>query len=92
MTIRPPLQRRILSEVERDPDIRLRFVVADKVERHFLKGIVSVAGLYSCEVCVGSGETRKGGGGGGISWPYPRYLACPTRDLNEHRDIIRCVW
>ena len=36
----------------------ISFVVADKVERHFLKGLVSVGGYFSCEVCTGKGVHR----------------------------------
>lgn len=67
-----------------DPRLRIVMVVADKVERHVLKGLVNVNGKYGCEVGTGRAKTV-----GGTCWPYPQSLNCPLRTHAEHENICR---
>ena len=64
--------------------MKLSAVIADKKERHFLKGIVSVGGYYSCESCKAKGRHR-----GGMSWPLPHSIRGEMRTHEEHKDIAR---
>ena len=59
-------------------------VIADKLERHLLKGLVGVGGYYSCEVCKGKGKHRVS-----MTWPHPDFYHCPLRTHNEQKEIAR---
>lgn len=66
--------------------MRLRFVIADKVERHRLRGIVSHAGEKSCELCIACAKT------GPISWPYKESKGFRERTVAEMLEASRyCV-
>ena len=40
----------VIDQVLEDPELRIKFIVADMPERLSLKGLVSHSGQYSCEV------------------------------------------
>lgn len=73
-----------MEEINADPDLTLRLVIADMVERHYLRGQISIAGRYSCEYCVAKGDTGKG-----MRWPYPKYHGAELRLHEELEDIAR---
>ena len=39
-----PTTRHVVNEISADPDMKLRFVIADCIERHYIKGLVSISG------------------------------------------------
>lgn len=63
-----------MDELCADPDVRIRHVLADKVERHVLKCLPGVTGRYSCERCLCPGL------GTSVGWPYPYATMFPLRD------------
>ncbi len=74
-----------MDEVNSDPEVRLRKIIADMVERHFLRGMIGIAGKWSCEVCISEGVARIGGGG--MQWPFERTAHFPLRDHASWLDI-----
>ena len=54
----------VIDQVLQDPELRIKFLVSDMPERLSLKGLVSHAGRYSCEVCEAAARTNP------INWPY----------------------
>ena len=74
----------IVQELNQDPDITVTYIVADMPERHTLRGLTTINGGWSCEFCIGMGDT-----GGGISWPYPKYWDCPLREHDTMEGIAR---
>ena len=87
--------RRILQEIEHDPEVTLLYFIGDKVERHEMKGLVAVSGKFSCEIGEGSGKSKtvmtrgKTKRTGGICWPYPDCMDCPTRDMEEYARVAK---
>ncbi len=73
-----------MEEFNDDPDLTLKDVLADMPARHVLRGIIAISGRYSCEYCKGKARS-----GSGISWPYPRYFGCPSREHQEMEGIAR---
>ncbi len=73
-----------MDEFNNDPDLRLKDVLADMPARHVLRGLIAISGRYSCEYCKGKAQT-----GGGISWLYPRYFGCNSREHQEMEGIAR---
>lgn len=74
-----------MNEIEADDDLKLRFVVADTPERHFLKGIVAIAGIYSCECCTATALTAP------IRWPADTTMNFPLRTRGEMLEATRLV-
>ena len=54
----------VLNDIENDEDLKLCFVIADTLERHTLKGMVSHAGKFSCETCTAGAKTVPS-----VHWP-----------------------
>ena len=63
-----------MDEVAADPDLTLRFLIADMPERHYLKGLVHHSGKKSCESCLATASSGKG-----IHWPYDTCAGFPER-------------
>lgn len=87
------IRRRIVDEVNADPDLHVINVVADKPARHVLKGLVGHSGYFSCEMGVSPGVSRgrNRGGGGGIHWPYNSCKDCRPRNKDEFERIARYI-
>jgi hypothetical protein len=75
----------VVQELNSDPDFHLRKLVADMIERHFVKGLIAISGQWSCEYCVGRGRTRQGG----IHWPYAESAGHALRTSEHHEDTTR---
>ncbi len=73
-----------MQEINDDGDITLKVVIADMPERHSLRAMMPIQGRYSCEFCVGKGDT-----GSGIMWPYPKYYGCALRTHEEVEAFAR---
>ncbi len=73
-----------MREINADPDIKLRAVVADMPERHFLRGLIAISGRFSCEICIAEGTTGKS-----MSWPYPEHHGHRLREHDEMEGIAR---
>ena len=78
------IYRPVVQEVNNDPDIVIKLVIADMPERHTLRGMMPIQGRYSCEFCVGRGDT-----GSGIRWPYPKYYGKRKRSHLETEAFAR---
>lgn len=57
--------------------MKLRFIIADCIERHYIKGLVSISGASSCELCIAKGAT------GPLHWPDEDTINFPLRDEAE---------
>lgn len=77
-----PACRPLVRELNAQQQIRIKNIAADKVMRHFLRGMVGHNGHYACEFGVGKGCGRLG-------WPFPDCLICPERTDAQIRGIIR---
>lgn len=77
--------RALVRELNRDTDIFITNVVADMVERHKLRGLITINGRYSCEFCTCEGKTRVGG----VDWPYQETHGKPLRTHEEYEEISR---
>ena len=79
-----------MDELNADPDIVLTLFLADMIERHHIKGMINIAGRYSCEYCVAEGVTRKGDQrGGGVKWPHDRTAHATLRTHDKFEEIAR---
>ena len=76
--------RPLVDEIATDPEIALRFVIADTPERHFLKGLQHHSGRFSCETCTAVAST-----GGAVHWPYETCYGKPERTAAELRHAAR---
>ncbi len=56
------LLRPLVTEVNGDDDIFIRHLVADMLERHHCRGLVSHSGYYSCEYCLARAASPNAGG------------------------------
>ena len=54
----------ILADIDNDDDLRVCYVIADTLERHTLKGMVSHAGKFSCVTCTMGAKTTPA-----VHWP-----------------------
>ncbi len=72
-----------IDEINMDNEVVLTKVIADMVERHFLRGMICIAGQWSCEYCISQGVTRVGG----MHWPYERTAHFPERTHSQWSDI-----
>ena len=54
----------VIDQVLEDPELRIKYIVADMPERLSLKGLVSHSGQFSCEVCEAAARTNP------INWPF----------------------
>ena len=68
----------VIQEFAEDPEMRLRFVLADKPERHSLRGLISHSGAESCEVCHAVADTKP------INFPFAR---CHGKTERTHRSM-----
>ncbi len=59
-----PSYRRAVDQIRADSDLRLRWYVGDTPERRTIKGMISIHGYFSCEMCL-----HKGIHDGGMCWP-----------------------
>ncbi len=69
-----------MEQLERDPEMRVTSIIADMVERHYLRGMVGIGGKFGCEICKSEAETK-----GGISWTYPQ---CTTGEERTEEDSV----
>ncbi len=69
-----------------DPEVRVTSIIADMVERKFLRGMVGIGGKYGCEMCKAEAETK-----GGISWTYPQCACGEERTEEESQYYARFV-
>ncbi len=53
-------------------------------ERHTLRGMMPIQGRFSCEFCVGRGDT-----GSGIRWPFPKYYGKRKRTHQDTEAFAR---
>ena len=58
------------------------------VERHYLRGLVSIAGKQSCEICLAIADTGIGHTHRGIRWPS-NTMGQPWRDEEHQRYLAR---
>ena len=68
----------ILADIANDDDLELAFVIADTLERHTLKGMLSHAGKYSCETCTAGAKTTPS-----VHWP----VSTLTGTIRKEEDI-----
>ena len=68
----------VIDDITADPDLKLRRVIADTLERHTLKGMVSHAGKHSCESCVATAKTVPS-----VHWP----LSTMTGRLRKEAEL-----
>ncbi len=76
-----------MEEVARDPDFKIKQIVCDMVERHYLKGLASIAATYGCEFCIGRAFTKQKG----AQWPFPETVGHPLRSGTDMKRIARQV-
>ncbi len=74
------MYRPIVQQLAEDPTMRVTSIVADMVERHFLRGMVGIGGKWACEICKAGAETK-----GGISWTYPQ---CASGEERTEEDSV----
>ncbi len=74
----------IVQEVNADPEVSIKLVIADMPERHTLRGMMPIQGRFSCEFCVGRGDT-----GSGIRWPFPKYYGKRKRTHQDTEAFAR---
>ncbi len=79
------LIRTLVEEVQADGDFRVTEFIGDMVERHYVKGLISVNGKFGCEVCEAPAITE----GRGSKWPYPQTAGHPYRTMQGMREISR---
>ena len=72
--------RHVIDEFAAEPDMTLRFVLADKPERHALRGLISHSGAQSCEVCTAVALT------GPINWPFAHCHGKPERTHGQMKN------
>lgn len=72
------LHRPVVQQLETIPDMKVTSIVADMVERHYLRGMVGIGGKWACEICKAGAETK-----GGISWTYPQCASGSFRTEEE---------
>ncbi len=60
----PSSLRDVIDEIREDPELKLRWYIADTPERHVIKGLIAATGYHSCEMCLAPGEWFNG-----IWWP-----------------------
>ncbi len=72
--------------LSKDPEVRVTSIIADMVERKFLRGMVGIGGKYGCEMCKAEAETK-----GGISWTYPQCACGDERTEEESQYYARFV-
>ncbi len=58
----------LLSELHANPNVNVKYVIADMPERHRLCGMTNFNGSYGCTVCFSPGEKRDGAPG--MVWPH----------------------
>ncbi len=79
------LLRTLVEEVQADKDFRVTDFIGDMVERHYVKGLISVNGKYGCEVCEAPAYTQ----GRGSQWPYPQTAGYPDRTVEGMLAVSR---
>ena len=57
--------------------MKLRFSIADCIECHCIKGLVSISGASSCKLCIAKGAA------GPLLWPEEETVNFPLRDKAE---------
>ena len=67
-----------MTSIKNDPELDLRYVVADTLERHTLKGMVSHAGKFSCETCTAEAATTPA-----THWPLSTMTSGTLRTDDE---------
>ena len=78
--------RPIIEQISADPELRLRHVIADMPERHFLRGLVSHQGKKSCEICIAEAVANPS-----VNWPYPECYGFRERTEEEMIHAARLV-
>ena len=84
MTIACNSFRKVVEELPHVPELKITLILADMVERHYLRGMVTIAGKYGCEMCKACAETR-----GGISWTFPHCMGAGLRTPEESEHFAR---
>ncbi len=79
--------RDLVEEVSRDPDFKIKQIVCDMVERHYLKGLAAIAATYGCEFCTAKAYTKEKG----AQWPFPDTVGYPLRTRENMMRIARQV-
>ncbi len=74
--------RDLVDEINVDKDFKVTAFIGDMVERHYIKGLVSVNGQYGCEVCKATSHGRQ-------KWPYPETTGKALRTSEGMRQISR---
>ncbi len=74
-----------MNAINGDPDIVVKKVIADMVERHSIKGLKGHNGHNSCEMCEAPGN----GPNGKIDFDYPRSARFRTRTHQRWRTVAR---
>ena len=72
----------ILSQLEADPEARLRFIICDTLARHFLKGLISHTGRFACECCIAKGVTKPA-----MNWPFHSEFNKPLRNEEQMKFV-----
>ncbi len=70
-----------MDEINADPHFKVTAFIGDMVERHYVKGLVSVNGTFGCEVCKAAARGRQ-------KWPAETY-GQEYRTTEEMRAISR---
>ena len=77
--------RPLVDQVLADPDLAVAFFIADKPARHFIRGLVSHSGKYSCETCIAGAKT------GPVHWPYHSSWGATERTVEMMLEAVRLV-
>ena len=78
------MMAQIVDEVNQDPDLTLRNIIADQVERRMLRGMRASTAKDACETCLGSVRNRKH-----ADWTYNEGINHPLRDEEMMREAAR---
>ena len=75
--------RPLVDQVLADPDLQVKFFIADTPARRFLRGMVSHNGKYSCETCLAAAKTKP------INWPYHSSWGATERTVAMMLEAVR---
>lgn len=78
--------RDILDAIAADPELRLRHVIADTPARLSLKGMMGLAGRWSCETCTAEASTNP------MRWPFSSTTNSPLRTDEEMKEASMYVF